>query len=152
MPPIKLIVIDSAQREDLDDVLELLTLRRLPLDGIEDHLDSALVARRDGVLVGCAAVEIYPRAGLLRSVAVHPSQEKQGLGGQLVRSCLDLGRLHGLRRIFLLTESAVEYFTRFGFIKVDRALVDLPVRESVEFTTACPDDAQAMVLELAGPN
>ena len=44
-----------------------------PLDGLADHLATTLVARRDGAIVGSAALEMYPDGALLRSVAVAPT-------------------------------------------------------------------------------
>jgi amino-acid N-acetyltransferase len=152
MGAMDLVLIDSAGASDLDDIKHLLELCKLPVEDIENHVSTALVARRGEVLIGCAAVEIYEESGLLRSVAVHPDLENQGLGEQLVMSCLDLARRNRLKHVYLLTETAAGYFPRFGFINITREAVDHDVRASVEFTTACQDDAQAMVLDLANPD
>ena len=47
MERIKLVVIDSARQEDLAAMLALLEELKLPLNGVADHLASALVARQD---------------------------------------------------------------------------------------------------------
>ena len=62
--------IDAAKTSDLPELLALVKASSLPVAGIEQHLDKALVARDKGTLIGCAAVEIYGSVGLLRSVAV----------------------------------------------------------------------------------
>lgn len=147
----KLVAIDTAKPDDLDAIVTLLGDLNLPPDGIANHLATALVARHDDNLVGCAAVELYGAAGLLRSVAVRLDFRSLGLGEQLVRSCLDMARSEGVQNVYLLTETAAGYFPRFGFQEVPRQDVDPAVRQSVEFTTACPDDAQAMVLQLTHP-
>jgi amino-acid N-acetyltransferase len=139
-----------ARPADLPDVLQLLALTKLPVAGIENHVATTLVARRQQRVVGCAAVEVYGNAGLLRSVAVDPEVQGQGLGQELTTAALDLARTRGVRTVFLLTTTAGEFFPRFGFRTITRAEVAPAVRRSVEFTTACPDTALAMALELGG--
>ena len=148
MDPAELIVIEPARSGDLAGLLSFLEEVRLPPDGLEGHLSTALVARRGEELVGCAALEVYEGAALLRSVAVLPGLRRLGLGAQLVWSCLDMARRSGAVQVYLLTETAADYFKRFGFEMTERAQVHPAVKQSVEFTEACPEDVQAMVLIL----
>jgi amino-acid N-acetyltransferase len=112
------------------------------------HVGTALVARLDGEVVGSAALEHYRDAALLRSVAVAPSIQGRGLGCRLTEAALQLARDLGVTRVYLLTETAAEFFPRFGFGVVDRAQVPPAVRRSAEFTSACPESALAMMLKL----
>jgi hypothetical protein len=41
-------------------IFGLLTDNGLPMDGLLRHLESAVVARLEGRVVACAALEIYP--------------------------------------------------------------------------------------------
>src|SRR5262249_43540684 len=84
--------IDAATADDLPLVLALLEQNPLPVDGLRDHLATTLVARRDGRVVGSAALETYADGVLLRSVAVAPDQQHQGLGDDLTRAALRLAR------------------------------------------------------------
>ena len=140
--------ISPAATADLPAILALLQRAGLPHAGIADHVASALVARAHGRVVGCAALELYGVSALLRSVAVDASLRGTGLGQALTRAALDLARGRRVRAVYLLTETAGGFFPRFGFRTVSRTDVDPAVRESVEFTTACPASAQAMVLDL----
>src|SRR5438309_1862897 len=108
------VVIASAAGEDLAVVLDLLGRCNLPQAGLERHLATTLVAREGVRIVGCAALELYGRAALLRSVAVEPSSRGLGLGGQLTHAALDLARSRGVKALYLLTQSAGEFFPRFG--------------------------------------
>jgi amino-acid N-acetyltransferase len=54
----------------------------------------------------------------------------------------------GIATIYLLTETAGNFFPRFGFRPISRSEVAPAVQASVEWTTACPVTAQAMVSEL----
>src|SRR5881398_3883831 len=133
---------------DLPAILELLAASKLPRAGIEDHLANTLLARVDSGVVGTAALELYGRAALLRSVAVATRFQGQGLGAALTVAALDLARRRGVRTVYLLTETAGQFFPKFGFTAITRAQVEPAVLESPEFTTACPKSAMVMVKQL----
>lgn len=135
---------------DWESVAALLAASMLPLDGAHDHFDGFVVAERDGSIVGCAAVERYGKVGLLRSVAVAPSERGRGTGAGLVERCLGSAAGGGIGTLVLLTTTADRYFPRFGFEVVDREAVPEMVRASAEFCGACPASATAMRLALAG--
>jgi len=143
------IVIERARPHDLPDLRALLEVSELPADGLSEHIATTIVARDNGRIVGCAALELYGAAALLRSVAVTRALRGQRLGERLVRDALDLGRQHGVAMVYLLTETAAEFYPRFGFQPIQRTEVAAAVQQSVEFTSACPSSAQAMNLVLA---
>jgi len=140
--------ITMAAREDLPLVRALLRESSLPVEGLEPLVGSLLVARLGSRVVGCAALEDFPPATLLRSVAVRADSRGSGLGGLLTQAALDMARGRGFRRVFLLTETAEQFFSRFGFRAVDRGDVDEAVQRSREFAALCPATAVAMALEL----
>jgi len=136
--------IRPAGPRDLPDIIALLEAGKLPLAGLDAHVATTLVARRNARVVGCAALEIHGTVGLLRSVAVDETRRGEGLGHQLTQAALDLARARGVRTVYLLTTTAAAFFPRFGFREVSRDDVDPAVQRSVEFTKACPADAVAM--------
>jgi amino-acid N-acetyltransferase len=140
--------ITPAAPADLPGILELLDASRLPRAGIENYVASTIVARQDSGVVGTAALELYGDAALLRSVTVAASLRGQGLGAALTTAALELARQRGVRSVYLLTETAAQFFPRFGFRPIDRAAVEPAVLASQEFTTACPKSALAMVKPL----
>lgn len=141
--------IRRATPNDWDQMAELLAGASLPLDGARDHLAAFVVAERGELLVGCAAVERYGDAGLLRSVAVAASERGRGTGTALVDRCLSDASSAGIRTLVLLTTTAERYFPRFGFEVIDRDSAPDAVRASAEFRGACP--ASATVMRLALP-
>lgn len=145
------IVIDRATAADLPAVCALLDAQQLPIDGVAAHVDTMLVARHSGAIVGAAALEPYRDEGLLRSVVVNPAHQGSGLGSRLTGAALDLAAALGIRDVFLLTTTAEGYFPRFGFERIDRAAVPESVQSSVEFTSACPASAVVMRRRLARP-
>ncbi len=138
-----MIEIAQGAAADVPAVKALLTRAHLPLDGFDSGL-AFVVARQNGVVVGSAALEEYPNGALLRSVVVAEELRGTGLGQRLTNAALALagGRGHG--SVYLLTTTAGEFFPRFGFEPVDRGEVPPDVRQSVEFTSACPDSALVM--------
>jgi len=140
--------ISPATPADLPAILALLAASKLPRAGIEAHVASTLVARQEPGVVGTAALELYGGAALLRSVAVATERRGQGLGAALTVAALDLARRRGVRTVYLLTETAGQFFPRFGFTAITRAQVEPAVLESPEFSTACPKSALVMVKQL----
>ena len=138
----------SAGPEDLPQTLRLLERCGLPRDGLETSDTVIVVAKDDETVMGCAALEVYGESGLLRSIAVDPAHRRETLGTHLVERMLMYAEQHGLRELYLLTETAAEYFLRFGFQPIPREAVSPAIQASIEWTSACPESAQAMVLEL----
>jgi amino-acid N-acetyltransferase len=135
---------------DLPAVERLLEASGLPTVEVADWLERFIVADRAGQVEGVAGLEVHDRDGVLRSVAVARPQRGSGLGGRLTSAVLDRARQAGLRRVYLLTETAAGYFPRHGFRPIARSAASAAVQRSVEFREACPDTAVAMVLELEG--
>lgn len=142
------VFIGLARRDELPRILELLEEDGLPPDGLGDHLSTTLVARREGRVVGSAALELYGPAALLRSVVVGRDLRSTGLGRRLTGAALELSRALDVEDTYLLTETADLFFPRFGFRPIPRSEVPRTVQRSVEFTSACPASARAMVLDL----
>jgi amino-acid N-acetyltransferase len=136
--------VEPAGPADLEGILRLLRDNALPVDGLADHLATALVVRNGDRIVGSAALEVYEEAALLRSVAVSPGLQHAGLGRSLTAAAIDLARQRRIPALFLLTTTADGYFPRFGFERVDRSQVPASVQGSVEFTSACPASAVVM--------
>jgi amino-acid N-acetyltransferase len=136
--------IERARASDLPDVLNLLERQHLPLDGVAEHVASMVVARDHEKIVGVAAAELYADGALLRSVAVDPLVQGNGIGHQLTDAILRIAREHDLDTVFLLTTTAEKFFPRFGFEQIPRDDVPATVQASVEFQSACPSSAVVM--------
>lgn len=140
--------VTRASDADRPSILQLLRDSGLPLDGLVDHLNTALVARDGAAIVGCAALEIYPDGALLRSVAVAPAARGHGLGERLTEAAITLARSLRAPAVYLLTTTAESYFPRFGFVRTTREQVPTGVQQSVEFRSACPASAIVMRKDL----
>lgn len=141
----------SATGQDWPVLESLLQANGLPVAGAKKHLDAYLVAVRDDELVAAAGLEVHGDAGLLRSVAVAPGRQRQGLGRLIVDAMLAEARSRGLARLYLLTTTAADYFERRGFVRRPRGAEPEALSGSEEFRGACPASAQLMSLELEAP-
>lgn len=135
--------------DDWPALRELLTASDLPLDGAAEAFSTGVVMRDGGDLVGCAAIEPYDGAAVLRSVAVRHDHRGRGLGQALVAAAEDLARERGASELILLTETAEPFFARLGYDVIDRGVVADDVAGSIEFAVACPSTAVAMRRRLA---
>jgi amino-acid N-acetyltransferase len=137
-------IIERANPGDLPEVHTLLQRSRLPLDGLDEHVETMIVAREESHVVGTAALELYADGALLRSVVVDPAVQGRRLGHKLTETALQMAQQHGVRTVFLLTTTAEAFFPKFGFEPVARADVPASVQASVEFRYACPASAVVM--------
>jgi amino-acid N-acetyltransferase len=138
-----------ATPRDRPHVERLLRHAGLPLAGVRDAFAGFFVADAEGAVAGAIGLEWHGPYALLRSAVVEAGWRGRGLGTLLTRAALAEARRGGARAVFLLTETAADFFRRFGFAPVHRANVPEELRRSVEFTIACPASAIAMKLDLA---
>jgi amino-acid N-acetyltransferase len=143
--------IERATPGDLPGIEALLGAARLPVDRVTAALRTGVVARDGDRLIGAAAVEPYGDAALLRSVVVAPGDRSSGVGRALVAAAAEaVAAATGARSVYLLTETARDWFSRLGYDTIDRRRVAGAVATSAEFTSACPAGATVMVRELRG--
>lgn len=82
----------------------------------------------DGILSG--AIRYWPvRVGeaaalLLGPVAVHPTRQGEGLGGQLIHASLEAARRLDWARVILVGDAP--YYNRFGFARLDGVIMPPP--------------------------
>ncbi|MCC6931388.1 MAG: GNAT family N-acetyltransferase [Gemmatimonadaceae bacterium] len=140
----------AARADDLADVLRLVAQASLPIDGVEDQFgDGYAIAECPAGLIGVEGIERYGSAALLRSAAVDSAWRGKGVGEALTRDRLQWAATHGVREVWLLTNTAAAYFPRFGFEPADRASAPSLVRQSREFSETCCASAVAMRLVLS---
>ncbi len=141
--------IEPAAPADEPAIEALLTRAGLPIDGAAAAFEHGVVARDGDRVVGAAAVELFGSAALLRSVVVAADHRGTGLGRGIVAAAEDVARAEGVRELYLLTETAAEWFPRLGYEPVDRAAAARRVGASIEFTTVCRDSGVAFRRDLA---
>lgn len=142
-----------ATPSDLPAIERLLVESALPLAGVAECLADCpgafTVAEAGGALVGVAGLELRGETALLRSVAVAPDWRSRRLGRALVTRVVADAEARALRVLYLLTTTAEHYFPSFGFERVERGAVPPSIAETLEFRSACPASAVAMMRPLA---
>ncbi len=142
------VTLTKAKPGDLSAILQLLRSDNLPVEGVPENLENFFAAYdHDGGLIGVAGVEFYGDSALLRSVVVSADHRDEGIGQLLVERCVEESKRGGVRRLYLLTETAENFMQRFGFRRIDKDLVDSRLHDSEEFKGACADTAVTMLLE-----
>jgi UDP-N-acetylmuramate: L-alanyl-gamma-D-glutamyl-meso-diaminopimelate ligase len=141
--------IRPARREDMPrvrEILEKLAMKHKDLG--DERSGDVLVVTAEGRVVGAVAVELYDDAAVLRSLAVDADWRGHGFGWLLADHAVMRAREKGARRLYLLTETASDFFAeKFGFRAIDRATVDAAVTASLHFRESARS-AVAMRLDL----
>ncbi len=122
-----------ARAEDIPAIESLLKAEWLPPLAIAAFLDSFWVLDTGGRVAGCAGIEIYGEAAVLRSVVVAPELRGTGEGDRLVTVGLDYARQHGAKRVYLFTMHAAPFFARYGFEPATTDEFEPSVRNSWQY-------------------
>ena len=112
----------KADRSDLDELSDFIVpfvdsgdLLPRTFDELEDLLDTLFIARLNGHIAGCAALEIYNKKLCeIRSLAVDPSAQGLGIGKKLVVACVELAQQRGIYEIMAIS-AAEDFFKSCGF-------------------------------------
>lgn len=134
--------------DDAPRLKEVLRSHDLCCDDVDRWIDGFVVAEISNAIVGMAAVERHGQSALLRSVAVEAAYRGSGTARRLVESVLDRAQHQGVSDVYLLTTTARDYFARFGFAEVSRAVAPAEIRATKEFGEFCPSEATFMHLSL----
>ena len=142
-----------ARAEDISRIEALITGEHLPAYGLDEFLETFFVLVDGEHIVGCAGLEVYGEAALLRSVVVAPERRRRDEGRRLVEAALTEARRRGVARVYLFTMNAGAFFGRLGFREVQPEEFEEAVRASRQFeaVSRMPDlraRIKAMALEL----
>ncbi|OGP65772.1 MAG: hypothetical protein A2169_11510 [Deltaproteobacteria bacterium RBG_13_47_9] len=108
------------------------------------HLNHFILAKDGNRLIGVVGLEMYGKIGLLRSLAVASSYRGRGVAKALYTRILEYGHSQGIEALYLLTNSATDFFSRLGFAIEERNHVPESIRMTREFQDLCPSTAVCM--------
>ena len=138
-----------AHREDMPAVRGMLAAAGLEEPARDDQQGSFFVLRNEDGVVGCVALEVLGDDAILRALAVDPRFRGAGYGWMLADTAVNQARWRGVRRIYLLTETAGDFFAaKFGFRVVDRSTLSRQVAASEVFSRPAAAHQIAMRLDL----
>jgi len=135
---------DIHRRPSATAVRELLKAADLPHSDLAENTENFFGCGSRSNPEGVVGLEIYGTDALLRSLVVSESVQGQGCGKALVAAVEDYSREQGVRRIFLLTNTAERFFESLGYGVAARDTAPDGVRSSAEFSRLCPASATFM--------
>ena len=77
-------------------------------------------------------------------MSVDENKRSKGYGKTLVDFIENFASGEGVKNIYLLTTTAESFFSRNGYITIDRNTVPEFIRQSTEFSSVCPSSAVVM--------
>ncbi len=126
--------IRKAQYEDAEEIQNLILL--FTEDGqvlyrslaeIRQNIPTFLVAEKDGQLVGACSLKVDWNPLLeVRSLAVHPQYNRQGIGSALVKACIEEALEGSAETLFVLTYTP-SLFSKLGFTVVEKNSLPLKI-------------------------
>ena len=102
-----------------------------------------------GLSSGCRALCLEQAApyALLRSVVVRRDHRGRGLAKRITGYLLHRAESQGVAAVYLLTETAQDFFAKLGFRRVEREAVPAAVRRTRQFASLCPQSASCMCID-----
>jgi len=123
-----------AHRPDFGPVKTLLSSVHLAEPAREEQMESFYTLHNETGLAGVVALEVHGDDAILHSLAVDQQFRGAGYGWMLADMAVSQARWRGVRRIYLLTETASDFFAaKFGFRVVDRSTLSRAVANSETF-------------------
>jgi amino-acid N-acetyltransferase len=138
------ISITKADDNQRQSVIALLQSERLPVEDLPASLDNFFVALDNFNVVGTIGLEKYENYGLLRSMVVNKEYRDRNIASQLVERLEEYAVAVGIDFMYLLTETAPQYFERKSYQRITRDQVPKELQASSEFSHVCPDSAIVM--------
>lgn len=131
------------------DVRRLLEEAMLPgADLSAGHLEHFFACGNEQEPKGVVGLELYGKDALLRSLAVDPATRGRGCARALVEEAERHARRNGVRRLYLLTTTAAEFFSHLGYKTLAREEAPPSIRATTEFSALCPASSVLMVKEI----
>ena len=141
-------MIRSATANDYLAVSALLESETLPTADLDPHLSHFFVMTEGNEVVGSIGLELYGDSALLRSMVVSSGHRKKGIAIALINQLTGYAKERNVGAIFLITNTAENYFKKLGFHNIRREDVDQRVLTSKEFNGLCPASSAIMMKHL----
>jgi amino-acid N-acetyltransferase len=101
-----------------DFVQQKFLVSRTP-DQVSESLKDFLVYEVDRMIIGCGALHMDTNSetGELAAIAVDTGRQSSGVGVKIVQSLLKQAEEHSLKKVWLFTTQAIDWFAKLGFRK-----------------------------------
>lgn len=125
----------------LSDGLPVEDILRAPVKFFEVNIDN-------GAPIGWGGLEIYDNQAVLRSVVVNSVLRGTGAGRTLVETLIKEAKDLGIKKLWLLTIDAENFFAKLGFVHAIRSEAPKSIQACEEFAWLCNETAHCMNMKL----
>ncbi len=136
--------IRQALPTDLPEIEVILSEYDLPSEDCEIHLQNFFLVEEGDRVIAVGGLESCGKSGLIRSIAVRAEYQNKGIGERLYQKIEKRAIVLGMNNLFLLTDTAVKYFERLGFVKVQRTDTPAEIAATRQYRELCPAAATVM--------
>jgi len=134
---------------DIQSIRELICSSGLPSSDVDGKAQKMFVAEFDQKIVAVGGIEIHGGIALVRSIAVAPEYRKSGIASNIYQLLEQYARSSEVEGLYLITESAMEYFQKFGFTELERETAPCLIKQTSQFSELCPSSATVMFKALS---
>ena len=139
----------EAEKSDIRRIREWLDSFSLPSIDVDGKAQKIFVAECDGKLVAIGGIEKLGDIALIRSIVVAPEHRKNGIASNIYQLLEKYARNLEIKGLYLITESAKEYFQNLGFNDLERKAAPCLIKQTSQFSKLCPSSATVMVKTLS---
>jgi amino-acid N-acetyltransferase len=130
--------------QNLSEIESLLQINDLSSEGVAQFFPYYLILKSNQTILGVCGLEPYDNVGLIRSLAIQPKMQNKGLGSILLEAMIDKARTLLIDDLYLLTNTAEEFYLKHGFSPISRDLAPKIIQETGEFSHMCPVSSKLM--------
>lgn len=135
---------EQAAYSNQNAIKELLESYGLPAGDFKNHLGNFIVAKESNEIIGVGGYETCEEYALLRSFAVKASHNDLGVAERIFKLVEAKAINLGVKRFYLLSDTAVKYFERFEFYECSRDNAPESIKKTKQYSELCPDTATLM--------
>jgi amino-acid N-acetyltransferase len=137
-----------ASQNSFSAAIALLKKNNLPTEDLDPGKQLFVIEEGDEV-IATVAVEYNFNDALLRSLSVSKEKRNSGIGAELVGFIEDYVQKQGIQNIYILTTTAAEFFSKRGYLIIDRNTVPQFIQQTREYSVLCASSSTLMKKELS---
>jgi len=141
-------IFTELKTDEFYSTFDLLKASKLDSSDLNQSNIRLFCLKENDKLIGVGGLEVVGSVALLRSVAVDTAYQKQGLGALLVSQIEKAAKELGLSALYLLTNTAADFFKAQNYQVIHRDNFAEPLKQTAQFAGLCPVSAVCMKKEI----
>ncbi len=138
-------IFTELKTDEFYSTFDLLKTSKLDSSDLNQPNIRLFCLKENDKLIGVGGLEVIGSVALLRSVAVDTACQKQGLGALLVSHIEKAAKELGLSALYLLTNTAADFFKAQNYQVIHRDNFAEPLKQTAQFSGLCPISAICMM-------